>query len=223
MRTCWLSHRGRSSCILFLAGWGMDPEPFRSIPAQNHDLLMAWDYREIDPTPLRELSRSHTSLHLVAWSMGVWVAGRLPEDVQDCFASAVAVNGTPHPVDDRRGIPVRAFDAMIRDFSPDVLEDFYRSMFEDEEETARFLDHLPQRSAASVHAELVALRRMYERFGPGRDIFTRRLVGARDRIFPARSQLRSWGRDSCTTITGGHFPFYRLPSWDVLVEEEAWR
>ena len=209
---------GKSSCILFLSGWSMDPGPFRSITAIDHDLLMVYDYRLVDPSTIIKLTENYDSLHLVAWSMGVWIAGRFFTAYRDQFTSTTAVNGTLAPIDDQCGIPPKAFYAMINDFSSTVLDKFYRDMFNQQEQAERFLNNKPDRSPESILAELQTLQSMYHELGPGDDIFDYKLVGSRDRIFPARSQLQSWGKENCKRIKTAHFPFYDWPSWDLIID-----
>ena len=217
MHSCWLAKHERSSCILFFSGWGMDPAPFRDMPAAGHDLLMLYDYRDLDLARIGEmLPEGYGHLYLVAWSMGVWVAGLLPGSCRNRFAAAIAVNGTTTPIDERRGIDPKAYDDMIGAFSARTLEGFYREMFDDRRQAARFFRNRPRRPAESILEELVTLRRAYLEHGPSADIFTRRIVGSRDRIFPARSQIRAWGRDRCTTLPLPHFPFYALTDWRVF-------
>lgn len=218
MQSYWLSKEERSSCILFLTGWGMDPAPFRSIPANNHDLLLVYDYCQNDPTSIIEQVEKYTSLHLAAWSMGVWIAGTFFTDYRDRFETTTAINGTLTPIDDKLGLPPQLFDDMILHFSPPVLEGFYREMFDPQDQAEHFLTIRPERSLVSIKTELQTLRQLYNEYGPGADIFSRKIVGTRDRIFQARAQLRSWGKENCTRIKNAHFPFYDWPSWDLVID-----
>jgi len=218
MQTCWITKKGHPSCIIFFAGWAMDPIPFRLLPAGRHDLLMVYDYRALEEKNIADLvPPAYRVLHLVAWSMGVWAAGSLLGPFRSRFSTRVAVNGTLTPLDDRGGIGQQPFEAMINGFSAAALENFYRSMFDDGREASAFLVNRPQRAPEELLAELVALRSACLERGPAEDIFTRKLVGTRDRIFPARNQVRSWGSQSCSTFSGPHFPFYGQTGWDNLI------
>ena len=66
------------SLILCLAGWSTSPELFRhlEVPEQT-DLWIAYDYRTL---AFEETFAPYKEVHLVAWSLGVWVAtlGRPP-------------------------------------------------------------------------------------------------------------------------------------------------
>ena len=193
----------------------MDSIPFRVIPVIDHDLLMVYDYRQTEPSSIIKLIEKYDSLYLVAWSMGVWIAGKFLSQYKDLFASSMAINGTLTPIDDQFGIPVKAFDTMINDFSPAVLDEFYRDMFNQQDQAQQFFCNRPDRSPESILNELQTLRHLYDEHGPGDDIFDRKLVGSRDRIFPARSQMRCWGKENCELIQAAHFPFYDWSSWDL--------
>jgi biotin synthesis protein BioG len=219
MRTCWLTRTGQPSCLLFFAGWGMDPAPFSPLAPERQDLLLFYDYRELDePDPAVLLPRGYQRLSLLAWSMGVWVAGHLLAGCRQQLSTAVAVNGTLTPIDDRAGIPALAFEEMLATFSPQSLLDFYASMFGDQAGLDLFLAHRPERPVEEVRAELAALRAHYLVQGPASDIYSRHLVGSRDRIFAARAQVRCWGKERCRTFQGPHFPFYDQ-GWAGLLKE----
>jgi biotin synthesis protein BioG len=216
MKYHWLHCSDSTDTLLFMAGWGMGPEPFIPLDSGGLDVLMVHDYRKLDDLDIAALLPRQGRVHLLAWSMGVWAAASLLQGIE--FASATALGGTLRPVDDRRGIPVRVFDETIEKFSTQVLEDFYGAMFDDTAESARFTDSRPRRSLAELRDELRVLRAAAEQQPPPGDIYTRRLVTGRDRIFPARNQVRAWGRDNCTVLPLPHFPWYRHASWAGLLE-----
>lgn len=192
----------------------MDPVPFQIVRTSGHDLLMFYDYREMDRRRIGDMiPAGYRHLYLLAWSMGVWVAGFLLGPFRDRFASAVAVNGTITPIDDRCGIGAKAYEDMLSGFSAKTLETFYQNMFTDRRDAGKFFRHRPRRPADTILNELVLLRNSFLEHGPAEDIFTRKIVGSRDRIFTARCQVRAWGRGNCTVLPLPHFPFYALPDW----------
>ena len=218
MQTCWLNQHDNPDCILFMAGWGMGPEPFRTVMREAVDVFMVYDYRSLEDCDLTTLLPTNRRLHLLAWSMGVWVAGRLLEQV--VFSSATALGGTCRPVDDRYGIPHKVFRKTIAHFSPDVLHDFYNAMFDNTAQARQFLARQPDRPLAELKDELVLLYDSCRLHPEAADIFQTRIVTSRDRIFPARNQIRAWGRDNCTSVVLPHFPFYQWTGWMELLETE---
>ena len=77
MQTAWLQRANLPHCLLFFSGWGMDPEPFRFLPARSCDVLLVHDYRHLQLPELEPLA-AYRQVHLAAWSMGVWGAAHLP-------------------------------------------------------------------------------------------------------------------------------------------------
>jgi biotin synthesis protein BioG len=146
--------------------------------------------------------------------MGVWAASWLsqhdPRFAALRFNSATALGGTLSPIHDHCGIPVKDFEEMLGSFSLARQESFYRSMFDSEAETERFLRCKPCRSVELLWDELENLYKLCRNSSSRLpDIYSRRLVTARDRIFPARNQVRAWGKENCTSLALPHCPFYR--------------
>ncbi len=213
MKSCWLRRGGGRDCLIFLAGWGMGPEPFAELAAGSADVLLLYDYRNLDDDAVFAELTGREQLHLLAWSMGVWVTAWLRQHSELFsvlhFHSATAIGGTLRPVDDQHGIPVQGFADMLRDLSPEKAEAFYRSMFDCEEEAKHFLCRRPQRACDELRDELGCLHGLCRCSGDVPDIYSRRIVTSRDRIFPSRNQLRAWGRQNCLAAALPHFPFYR--------------
>jgi biotin synthesis protein BioG len=220
MQFQWLNRENNLDCILLVAGWGMSLEPFQDMVAGPVDVVMVYDYRGLDEFNLSALPSDlkNYNIHLLAWSMGVGVAGMLLDNISFAFSSATAIGGTCRPIDDRYGIPCRLFDDTIADFSPAVLNNFYTSMFDNIDQSDQFLNHLPNRPEKELKEELISLRAACRVMPEVPDIFQRRIVTSRDRIFPVRNQIRSWGRDNCESIALPHFPFYQWSSWAELLK-----
>jgi len=191
-----------------MAGWSMGSEPFRDCVFSESDLFLCFDYRDLSLPDLSWLPE-YERVDLLAWSMGVWVAAATLAPMRDCFTSATALAGTLHPIDDRRGIPVAAYEKMEHSLTATELQDFHVSMFNDPEEAQRFLRNRPDRSLASVRKELRCLRDHVRATAVPEDIFSRRIVTSRDRIFPARNQIRAWGRGLYEQHKWPHCPFYQ--------------
>lgn len=207
MQGYWLENKKKSRCILFMAGWGMGPEPFASLAAGDYDLFLCYDYRTLS-IPDMSMFSGYEHLELIAWSMGVWVAAGLFSGREKLFTRATAIGGTLQPIDNKTGIPTTAFDATIENLDEARLEAFYASMFDGPLQSETFMNSRPGRSVSSVREELISLRSAVQRAGSVPDIFSRRIVTMRDRIFPARNQLRAWGKARAERMKWPHFPFY---------------
>lgn len=217
MQTDWLAKQGRKSCIIFFGGWGMDPNPFKNIPIQTHDLLMVSDYSAPAKLDLQDLSESYEQIHLIAWSMGVWAAPFFIGDQTQIITTATALNGSLFPIDDKKGINRSIFKNMINNFSSQTLHDFYANMFTDSREKDRFFENLPRRTKDNIGHELAQLWKHYDTHGPAKNIYDKKIIGSRDRIFTARNQVRCWGKEQCSITKAPHFPFYTWSSWDRII------
>jgi len=207
MQGYWLENKNKSRCILFMAGWGMGPEPFASLAAGDYDLFFCYNYRTLS-LPDMSMFSGYDHLELIAWSMGVWVAAGLFSGREKLFTRATAIGGTLQPINDKTGIPTTAFDATIETLDEARLEEFYASMFDGPAQSKEFMTSRPVRSVSSVREELISLRSAVQGAGSTPDIFNRRIVTMRDRIFPARNQLRAWGKPRTKRMKWPHFPFY---------------
>lgn len=200
-----------------MTGWGMDANPFRPLGATGVDVLMVSDYAQLSPISLDEL-QSYTACHLVAWSMGVWVAGYLLQNQHNIFTTRIAIGGTLDPVHNAKGIPPESYDAIAGAFSKEALEAFYRSMFTNQQEVALFEQNKPSRATDNLLAELTGFASHYATAGSAPDIFTHKVITSRDRVFPLKNQVRSWGRKNATTLKLSHFPFYTLGDWNAVLQ-----
>lgn len=216
MQAAWVQQKGQNQCILFFSGWGMDPSPFATIAPPDADLFMVYDYRELTPVDLTPLE-GYAHCHLLAWSMGVWVAAHLLAGKEQRFTSRTAVGGTLQPIDAKLGIPPQQYAHMVEHFSPDILHGFYRNMFDDESQHQRFLSQRPQREISDIHQELASFRDAVAQSGVPVDIYQQKWITSHDRIFSARNQMRAWGKGVGIVRNWPHFFFFMDNSWNELL------
>ena len=217
MNHLWLHRRRTSLCLVFFAGWGMDAHPFAPLASGGVDVCLLSGYRDVVAPTLPEL-RDYDEVVVLAWSFGVWMAARVcGRPFQAACADMIALAGTLKPVDDRLGLAPERFDAILADFDESALAAFYQAMFDDPAHHALFLQHRPRRGLDSLEAELAFLRRVSLKAPAPPDIFSRRVVTGRDRIFSGRNQSRAWGREKARVLPWPHFPFYRFSTWAELL------
>ena len=111
---------------LFFAGWGMDECPFMDYCSGNSDLLVCYDYRSLDFD--FTLLQGYQEIRLIAWSMGVWAASMVLQDMDLPICESVALNGTVTPVDDLKGISQQVFEGTLEGLNEVTLEKFIRRM-----------------------------------------------------------------------------------------------
>ena len=103
--------------------------------------------------------RPYAEIDLTAWSLGVWAAAAVFGHSGIHFGSALALNGTLHPVHPEFGIAPEIFDGTIANWLiPAARERFLRRMAG----TGAAAQRLPEtgRSPEDQQAELAAIRKM---------------------------------------------------------------
>ena len=222
MQLNWLIQQHHRTCLLFFSGWAMFPAPFAELDWGKRDVLFIHDYQAIEPIDLQKLANHYQHLECCAWSMGVSVAFHLLSGKQHLFRRSIAVGGTLAGIDDQTGIPQQAFLDAINRVSPEWQQDFYRSMFENQQEADRFLRHRPWPPVTTIRNELA---RLYHHVCTSHRSatygFDYSFVLSRDRIIPARNQRRCWKSYPRTLLPAPHFPFYQFSPAALLMQPET--
>lgn len=190
MKQEFLLREGHPHLVLFFAGWGGEANLFRTYRPAGADLLLVSDYRDLDfdHAPLA----GYASIQVVGWSMGVWMAAHALSGHTLPIRFSRAVNGTPYPVDEGKGIPPAIFHGTLDAFGPATLQKFRRRMCGHTEGVRTFLGHQPQRTPDDLHAELAAICQTVESLPPSDYPWTEAWIGDRDLIFPAANQTQAW-------------------------------
>lgn len=112
--------------LLFFAGWGMDERPFIQYTPRESDFMICYDYHTLDFDTSPAARYSH--FDVVAWSMGVWAASQVLSRIALPVNGSVAINGTPFPIDEKRGIPPAIFEGTLEGLNEASLRKFQRRM-----------------------------------------------------------------------------------------------
>lgn len=148
-------HPEASRLILFFNGWSAPPALFRRLAVPpGTDCWIAYDYRDLT---FDDAIRQYTDIRLIAWSLGVWVAEQIGRRYA-CLPirSAVAINGTPRPIDAAYGIPPALFEGTLAHLSAEGIDRFTRRICGNRAiwETYR---QAPARPTEAVAEELLSL------------------------------------------------------------------
>ncbi|MBE0583512.1 MAG: DUF452 family protein [Desulfofustis sp.] len=221
----WLARGSGRDLIVFCNGWGMDRWPLSGLATDSFDVVVLSDYHRLDgPDGRAGLEKVRAELpryqrcYLICWSMGVWAGQRLFVRDRDLFQQWIAINGTLRPVDDRFGIPVEIFSATLEDFSPSILERFYRRMCKESGVFAFFQEHRPQRSPADQRRELAALQLVVPDEAAAAPLYDVAIISGNDLIIPTLNQQAFWQDRRVIEIDGCHYPFSRWHRWSDLLE-----
>lgn len=153
MISTFLNKKEHDDLILFFNGWGMDHTRFAGWPCGTYDVLEVHDFAQ--PSALPEIS-GYVRIHLVAWSLGVWVAAKCLEEITEShpFCTRLAMNGTLNPIDAQDGIPPEIFDGTIENWEDVRAREKFGLRVSGTTEA------LTQRSPENQHAELLAMHQL---------------------------------------------------------------
>lgn len=191
MKQHFILRQGRKRLLLFFAGWGMDETPFLNIRPTDKDWMICYDYRSPDFDT--DALQGYEEILLVAWSMGVWAATRtmaahplLP------VVRSTAVNGTPYPIDDEKGIATAIFEGTLRGLDETSLQKFHRRMCGSATAYREFQATAPRRGTDELKEELSAIQRQYTAMPTPDYAWQRAIIGENDRIFLPQNQRQAW-------------------------------
>lgn len=216
MKKVWITKENSAELILFFNGWGMDEKPFEHLTVPDgFDILMAYDYTELEP--LTEEIKSYSKVHLVAWSLGVYAAAEVLQGIE--FASATAINGTLKPIDADEGIAPAIFQGTIDSWSEVAALKFNRRMCG--KYNKEFKASAPERSVDDQKNELIALRERIKSKPQPDNIFQQAVIGVGDRIFLRDAQEKHWqhARIHLRIVDEPHYFFPALKNWKDLLFE----
>lgn len=190
----FLIHEHHPRLLIFFAGWAADETPFAQYRPADSDFMICYDYRDLtwDAT----LTEGYEEVHIVGWSMGVWAAAHLPQLATLPLGRRVAINGSPFPVDDTRGIPRAIFQGTIDNLNGPSLHKFLRRMCADTAAFRGFLAVTPRRPLEEIGEELVSVQlQVQTQQRKGEEplpLWQEAIVGNNDRIIPPANQLNAW-------------------------------
>ena len=203
MKYKWLNQKNNSKIIVFFNGWGMDENVVNHLNPETYDIIMFYDYNNLDTDFDFKIINSYKQKHLIAWSMGVMIATLFKQD----YDSKTAINGTIFPINNEYGIPERIYDLTIKGFNEKGAKKFINNMFLEDPPSFEI-----KRENENQKNELIALKK-YK--GNENFKYTRVILSSDDKIIPTKNQINYWKIEP--NIISGHCPFFQLKSWSELL------
>jgi biotin synthesis protein BioG len=203
-------------------GWACDGTPFHPINSKEYDVLMCFDYRDIlIPKQVERLFENYQEVHLVAWSLGVYIANMTCYKWKELFASKTAINGTLQAIDNLKGIPPSTFQGTIDGLNSRTIGKFWLRMCGGKTGYDLFKKQLPQREIAEQKEELIILQELIQNHFIDWNLYDSVLLGENDLIFPFENLKNAWSEQENVIIKENtpHFCFYSWDSWDDLMRE----
>ncbi len=215
--------------VVFAAGWAGSDELARHLTLpEGYDLLCLFDYRALPSAA--EVGELYAQIahyrhkHLIAWSFGVWAAAQIfgssPFDQSGYWTTATAINGTPLPINDDYGIPLRAFAVTVRSIGGAGTGKFLERMCGTPEILREYYRHRSTRPLEEIYDELLSLQHEALAIGsgalPAPGFWTAAVVGGRDAIFPPENMARYWAEAGIPVTTVETMPHYPLSDQNIL-------
>jgi biotin synthesis protein BioG len=214
MEKVWINQQNSSQLLLFFNGWGMDEKPFNHLgTSKDLDVLMVYDYTNLDNAhDLCKDFADYKSVHLVAWSLGVFVAAKVLAGIK--FASTKAINGTLMPIDENEGIAPIIFQGTIDSWGEVARIKFNRRMCGTYSKQFNVT-----RSIESQKSELISLKEQIINSSVPENIFQQATISLNDKIFTRQAQERHWRRVKIPIriIDETHCFFSVLKKWEDLL------
>ena len=213
MQYHWLNKQNNDNLVVFFAGWSFDYIPFEFLECGNNDVVVIFDYNNLEGLPLFSNYKTKT---LITWSMGVYIAYLLKDKLPN-FDKKIAINGTVYPIDDKFGIPEKTFNLTLKYAETGLRGKFYQNVFNSSDLYERYMQNPVARPLKNRVDELSALYDLIKNTQIKYDgkYYTKAIVSLSDKIIPSKNQLAFWGKIA-EPIECGHFPFYNYKSWDEL-------
>lgn len=202
-----LQAKSNEKLLLFFAGWGMDEHPFLHYSPVGKDLIVAHSYTDLLLD--KSLLAGYQEIEVFAWSMGVWAASMVLPELQNSnypISTCTAINGTPFPIDDEKGIPSQLFKGTLDTLSNKTLEKFRLRMCGSKTLFNYFLERAPQRDIEDLRSELIAIEKTAGAKSAAAFQWHQIYIGKEDRIFNLENQKRAWPGTAYTIIDATHYP-----------------
>lgn len=222
MKIEWLHQSKKDKCIVFMNGWGCDANPFEAMESNEYDVLMCYDYRDLLlPKEIERLFENYQEVHLIAWSLGVFVGNLLFYKWSNLFTSTLAINGSVQAIDNLKGIPAAVFQGTIDGLNEKSIEKFWLRMCGGKDNFELFKNRLPKRNIDEQKEELIVLQEVIQNHYMDWNVYQTAIIGSKDLIFPFENLLKGWSeqKNLIQKEDMPHFCFYDWNTWDDLMRE----
>lgn len=211
MQFKWLKKENNKKLIVFFNGWGMNETPVQHLNSEDFDILMLYDYRNVDFDLGQFDFDKYAEKYLVCWSMGVYSANLFKDELKN-FDKKIAINGTNKVIDDDFGIPKKIYKVTVKFLNADSLDKFIKNMFDGGKlnpniTITRTLEELKDELISIQNIELNDELK-----------FDKAIISLNDRIIPTKNQLNFWqNKAEYKLINSTHCPFDTLNSWRDII------
>ncbi len=203
MQHAWLKRDHSPDLVLYMLGWAATPNAVFHIDPPGCDAIAYYDHRAIEPLAPEEFA-GYRRIYLFAWSFGVWVAEQCCRELP--LHRAIALNGTPFPVDDRYGMRLRVVLRTMQGLARVGMNPFHDKAYGG----LRYIPEGPFEDR-SIEAKIDELNFLAERSRADSAAYLRwdaAYIGSKDEIFPPAKMRAYWNSVGLgTEFESFHYPF----------------
>ena len=211
MRYKWLNRNNNEDLIVFFNGWGMNETPVKHLEYGNFDVLMFFDYRNLNIDFKNFNFENYKNKYLISWSMGVYSANHF-KDIFENFDKKIAINGTGRIVDDIYGIPKKIYKLTLDYLSDSSLERFKQNMFN---KGSLNPEITITRAVEELKEELISIQQTKN---DGEIKYDKVLISKNDRIIPVKNQINYWNtRVNYILVDSTHCLFREYKNWREII------
>ena len=212
MQYFWLNQKEENKkLILFFNGWGMNETPVKHLKTEDFDVLVLFDYRNIDFNLSQFDFSKYQEKYLISWSMGVYVANLFKSEL-DNFDKKIAINGTTRIIDNDFGIPEKIYKVTVKFLNEESCDKFIKNMFDNGKlnQNITITRTLEELKEELISIQKIELTQELE--------FDLALISDNDRIVPTKNQLNFWKEKTENKLIGStHCPFEKFGAWSELL------
>ena len=212
MQYIWLNKKNENKeLILFFNGWAMNETPVKHLDCAKFDILILFDYRDINFNLAQFDFSKYEKKYLICWSMGVYASSLFIDKLND-FDKKIAINGTTKIIDDTYGIPVKVYKITLKLLNEDSCDKFIKNMFDNGKLNPNITI---TRTLEELKEELISI----QNFKLKNELkFDCAIISSNDRIVPTKNQLAFWNdKTKIIEIDSTHCPFEKFTSWMELL------
>lgn len=211
MKYFWLNNSDNKKLIVFFNGWAMNETPVEHLLKDDFDILVVYDYRDLNFDFKQFDFEKYTEKYLICWSMGVYAVNKF-KNIFEKFNKKIAINGTTKVIDDDFGIPKKIYKMTMKFLNQENLDKFIKNMFDNGNINPNITI---TRTLEELKEELLAIQNITL----NEEItFDTAIISDNDRIIPTKNQLNFWqNKTNIKQITSTHCPFENYTSWAELL------
>ncbi len=211
MNYFWLNKNENKKLIVFFNGWAMNETPVKHLKTDGFDILVLYDYRNLDFDFSKFDFEKYTEKNLVCWSMGVYAVNKF-KNIFENFNKKIAINGTTRLISNDFGIPEKIYKITMKFLNQENLDKFIKNMFDNGKLNPNITI---TRNLSELKDELLAIQNIVL---DDEITFTKAIVSNDDRIIPTKNQLNFWqSKTTIEKINSTHCPFESFDSWNELL------